>query len=583
LSKPDALTQRYFGDVALMRKLWREIRPFWPQLIICLLAVLSAMVIAIAFPLPLRLGVDNVIAGEPLNRWFAYFVPDSIENRKNYLLLFAIGMWVGLGVALQVRGLIWAVLRTWVGEHMIMRLRAKLFRHSQTLSLGFHDEKGVADSLYRIQYDALAIEQVSTNGLIPLVGEIATVVGVVVAMAIVDWQLTIVTAVVTPFLLLVTHLYRGHLRRRWSRSKSIESSVVGVVQEVLASLRVVKAFGQETRELERFSDHAYRGVRAKVRAVALESSFGMLVGTTVAIGSGVVMGIGVWHVQSGTLTQGGLAQIIIYLMMLYKPLENIGLKFGILQQALASANRAFALLEESPDVVEKPDARAVDTVRGEVEFAGVEFDYGEGHRVLHELSFRAAAGSKVGISGHTGSGKTTLISLLMRFYDPSSGVIRLDGVDLRDYRLDDLRRQFAIVLQDTVLFSGTIAENIAYGKPDANRSEIVEAATLANADEFIRRLPEGYDSEVGERGMRLSGGERQRIALARAFLRDAAILILDEPTSAVDVKTESLVMEAIERLMQGRTTFMISHRPNTLDACDVRLVLDRGRLVSAGV
>jgi ATP-binding cassette subfamily B protein len=319
---------------------------------------------------------------------------------------------------------------------------------------------------------------------------------------------------------------------------------------------------------------------ARIRYAMGEGIFGLLVGLTTAVGTAAVLFLGMRHVQAGVLTLGQLLLVLGYLSQLYAPLKTISKKVGDLEASLASAERAFALLDAAPDVAERPNARPLARARGAVAFRNVWFAYGTDQPVLHDISFEIAAGTRLGIAGTTGAGKTTLVSLLTRFYDPTAGQILLDGVDLRDYKLGDLRNQFAIVLQEPVLFSTSIAENIAYGRPDAGDDEIVAAARAANAHDFIMNLPQSYETLVGERGMRLSGGERQRISLARAFLKDAPILILDEPTSSVDVKTEAAIMEAMERLMQGRTTVMIAHRLSTLATCDTRLEIEHGRLVT---
>jgi ATP-binding cassette subfamily B protein len=316
-----------------------------------------------------------------------------------------------------------------------------------------------------------------------------------------------------------------------------------------------------------------------VRLALVEGGNALAIGLTTAVGTALVLGIGARHVQSGQLSVGDLVLVMGYLAQLYLPLQTIQKSILTLQSSLASAERALALLDEREEVPERPDALPLQRARGALEVRGVGFGYLPGVPVLRDVSFSLPAGSRLGIAGETGAGKSTLVSLLTRFYDVSEGRILLDGVDLRDYRLADLRAQFGIVLQDTVLFSTSVAENIAYARPEATRQEIVEAARAANADGFISALPEGYETLVGERGMRLSGGERQRLSLARAFLRDAPMLILDEPTSAVDVRTEAAIMDAMERLMSGRTTIMIAHRLGTLEGCDVRLELAGGRVV----
>jgi ATP-binding cassette subfamily B protein len=371
------------------------------------------------------------------------------------------------------------------------------------------------------------------------------------------------------------------LRLQSRKIKKYESATLSVVKEVLSALRVVKAFGQEDRERERFVRHSSRGMRARIRLSLGEGGLGLLIGLTTALGTAAVLFIGVRSVQTGTLTLGELLLVMGYLSQLYGPLKIVSRKVASLQSHLASAERAFSLLDEAPDVTERPHARRVSRARGAVTFRQVSFAYDGGPPILHDLSFDVPAGARAGVAGETGSGKSTLVSLLTRFYDPTAGQILLDGVDLRDFRLADLRHQFAIVLQEPVLFSTSIAENIAYGRLGASDEEIVQAAKAANAHDFIVDLPDGYETHVGERGMRLSGGERQRVALARAFLKDAPLLIMDEPTSSVDVRTEAGIMEAMERLVHNRTSFTIAHRLGTLRNCDLMLVLEGGRLVDA--
>jgi ATP-binding cassette subfamily B protein len=424
------------------------------------------------------------------------------------------------------------------------------------------------------------VQWITTQGLIPLVTSAVTLVSMIFITALIDLQLALVAMAVSPLLLLILRTYGQRLRSGWRGQKKLESSTLSVVGETLGGIRVVKAFGQEDREKERFTRKASETLRARIRLSFHEGGLGLMVGLVIAAGEAAVIFIGVRNVQAGTLTLGDLLLVMGYLSQLYRPLQSISKKVGDLQGSMASAERTFALLDQSPEVIEKPNAMPLSRARGALSFQNISFAYeGENNPVLQNVSFEVLPGTRIGIAGATGAGKTTLVSLLTRFYDPTSGRIMLDGVDLRDYRIGDLRNQFAIVLQEPVLFSTSIAENIAYANPDATYEEIMAAAQAANAHAFITSLPEGYDTQVGERGMRLSGGERQRISLARAFLKDAPILVLDEPTSSVDMKTEAVIMEAMTRLMRGRTTFMIAHRLSTLANCDARLQIEGGRVI----
>lgn len=566
------------SDLALFARILRQARPYWLHILALFLISLLATPVALLNPVPLKIAVDSVLGSDPLPGLLEPIVPQALQSSQERLLILAALLVIAIALLTHLQSLGKSLLRSYVGEKLILDFRAGLFRHAQRLSLAYHDTKGTADSIYRIQYDTNAVQYVAIDGVIPFVTSGVTLIAMFWVTAHLDLHLALIALGVTPFLTVYTGVYRRHVRPRYKQLKRIESSGLSVVQEVLTSLRVVKAFGQEDREQSRFMRHHRRGLVARLKLMMAEGGLSTLTGVTTAVATAAVLFVGVRHVQTGVLTLGELLLVMSYLGQLYSPIKTIGRKVAGLQNYLASAERAFGLLDRTPEVVDKVNARSLSKARGEISFREVSFSYPEGPPVLEGVSFRIAVGEKVGIAGETGAGKSTLVSLATRFYDPSEGEVRLDGVDMREYRLSDLRDQFAIVLQDTVLFSTTIAENISYARPGARDEELEAAARAANAHDFIVELPDGYDTGVGEKGMRLSGGERQRIALARAFLKDSPILILDEPTSSVDIDTEALIMEAMERLMEGRTTLMIAHRLGTLANCDRLLVLEDGRV-----
>jgi ATP-binding cassette, subfamily B, bacterial len=396
----------------------------------------------------------------------------------------------------------------------------------------------------------------------------------------IDWPLAVVVIATMPFLVGITRARLSQLKGSWKHVKLLDSNALSVVQETLGAIRVVKAFSREEYERERFVEKSQKRLREMLRVQTLQMKFDLASTLVFGISSALTFSIGILHVRNGSLSLGSLLLVISYLGQLYGPLRSVTKKISDVQSSLAGAERAFAVLDETPDVNDRPGARGMDRATGAIEFRHVTFGYSAGHPVLHDVSFRAPAGARVGIAGATGAGKTTLLTLMTRFYDPSSGEILIDGTDLRELKLTDLRNQFAIVHQDPVLFSTSLAENILYGRPGASQADVEAAARAANAHDFIVQLPDGYDTLVGERGMRLSGGERQRVALARAFLKDAPVLLLDEPTSSVDVKTESMIIEALDRLMVGRTTFMIAHRLSALERCDILLEVADGRVTT---
>ena len=569
-------------DFVLYRRLLGQVRPYWPHLTgILLLSLLSAP-LALLNPLPLKIAVDSVIGTHPLPRFLERLVPEFATRTDAGRLALTAGLVVVIALSSQLRDFAASMLTAYTGEKLLRNFRAQLFGHVQRLSLSYQETRGTADSTYRIQYDAASVQQIAAEGMIPFVTSVFTVGALIYVTARMNWQLALVALSISPALYLVSQTYRSRLRSQSRAAKKIESSALSVVQEVLSAARVVKAFCQEDREVARFFRRCSEGMRARIRIASLEGAFGLLLALVTAVGMAAVLLIGVRSVRTGALTLGELLLVIGYLTQLYSPLKTMSKKMALMQSHLAGAERAFALLDESPDVTERPNARPLSRAKGAVAFRNVWFAYEKGPPVLSDISFQIRPGARVGIVGSTGAGKSTLVNLLPRFYDPTQGQILLDGRDLREYKLADLRNQFAIVLQEPLLFSTSIGENIAYARAGAGKEEIMAAAKAANAHEFIIGLPKGYETQVGERGMRLSGGERQRISLARAFLKGAPVLILDEPTSSVDARTEAGIVEAMERLMRGRTTFIIAHRLSTLKHCDILIRIEHGRVLSAG-
>lgn len=568
---------RQYSDSALYRRLGILARPCWPQLLGLLVLSALATPLALLLPVPLKIAVDSALGSHPLPGFLDPVVPSG-RLEQGHALAIAIALLVVVMLLSQLQKSAVSVVSAYTGEKLLMRMRSRLFHHVQRLSLSYHDVRGTADSAYSIQYDAMSIQWIVVTGLIPAIQAVFLLVGIAYVTALIDLQLALVALTVAPVLFVVTNAYRRRLRNGWRSAKELESSALYVVQEVLTGLRLVKAFSQEQREHDRFVARSTEGMAARIALTTVDGIFGLMIALTTAAGSAVVLYVGVNHVRSGRITLGELLVVMGYLTQLYEPLTTLSRQAGKVQSSLASAERAFKLLDEPNDVPEQDHARRLCRARGDVEFRDVTFAYGPGRPALACISFKVAAGCRVGIAGTTGSGKSTLASLLMRFYDPTEGQILLDGVDLRDYSLADLRSQFALVLQEPIVFGTTIVENIAYARPDALMDEIVCAAQAANAHDFILGLPDGYDTIVGERGATLSGGERQRISLARAFLKDAPILVLDEPTSSVDIRTEAVIIEAMERLMSGRTTFLIAHRLGTLEACDMRVDIEDGRV-----
>jgi len=565
------------SDLNTVRRAYREAQGSTRWLFLIVLLELLAIPLVLLTPLPLAIAVDSALGNEPLPSIVAAVVPGRLESSAQSVLLLACVFQVVVVFLVHARGVLATYLQTSTGERITVRLRARLLSHAQLLSFAVHDTRGTADSIYRIQYDAPALQDLVLVSFIPLVTAVSTLGFMLAVIAGIDLALALVALAATPLLYAAARHYRRRIKPRYVELKRIESRALNAVQEIFSALRVIKAFGRENAEQQRFTAESEQGADVRVRVYVSEELFNLAVSLLTASGTALVLYLGISRVSSGALTLGSLLLVLSYLSQLYGPLQVISRQSGRMQGKITSAERVIELLDERPAIAEPRHPLPLGRCQGRIAIRNVSFAYGD-VSVLQHVSLDVPPGTRVGIAGRTGAGKSTLLNLLLRFYDPTEGSIQLDGRDIRKLRLSDLRRQFGVVLQEPFLFSSTIGDNIAYSRPGAGREAITAAATAAGVHDFVQSLPAGYDTPVGERGMRLSGGERQRISLARAFLKDAPILLLDEPTSSVDVRTEAEIMVAMDRLMVGRTTFMIAHRLSTLDHCELMVEIHDARL-----
>ncbi len=539
--------------------------------------VLLSTLMALLSPWPLAILIDTVLGNKPLPSLLGAFGGMSVYT------LLAVAVVSGLIITALEHGL--AVVDDYVNtkldQSMVLDLRSDLFRHAQRLSMAFHDTKRTGTLMYQINNQAAAVGGV-TVAVPPLLQSTLTLIGMFVVTVLIEPILALMALTVVPFIYYSAGYYTRRIEPDLRNVRRLEGQSLTIVHEAMAMLRVIVAFGREGFEYARFRKQGEEAVNARVRLTVRQTMFSLAVTMITAIGSALVLGFGAYRVLKGDLTAGELLVVIGYVAAMYKPLEQISNTVSTLQEQFMSFRHSLDLLETEPDIEEKPGATELTRAKGHVVFEDVCFSY-EGRRdTLKHASFESRAGQRVAIVGPTGAGKSTLLSLLPRFYDPQSGRIVLDGHDVRDLTLASLRAQASVVLQEPLLFSGTIADNIRYGALEAGEQDVIEAAKAANAHDFVSALPKGYETELGERGARLSGGERQRISVARAFLKDAPILILDEPTSSIDSKTETVILDALERLMAGRTTFMVAHRLSTIGDSDLILVINHGEIVEQG-
>jgi ABC-type multidrug transport system fused ATPase/permease subunit len=546
------------------------------SVVLTILASLAALLT----PWPLQIVVDHVLEKHPVSAALSR-VLGSMAQGPMALLVAAVVASLLIALGMNSLHVLTNYVNTKIDQYITLDFRSQLFLHAQRMSLAFHDRRRSGMLIYMInnQGDAPA-------GLImtlPMLAESAlTLMGMFWISLRMDWELALVSLTVVPFLYYSVGYYATHIQDRLQKVRGLEGESLAVIHESLSMMRVIVAFGREEHEYRRFRQQTINAVGERVKVTVRQTVFSLVVNMITAVGSTLVLGLGAYHVKEGRLTVGQMLVVIAYIAAVYKPLETISYTIGSLQERFISLKSAFGLLDTEPDIKDVPQAKVLRHAVGRVTFERIHFSYSGRTDTLKDISFDAKPGNVIGIVGPTGAGKSTLVSLLPRFYDPQQGLILLDGEDIRKLTIKSLRSQVSMVLQEPLLFSGTIAENIRYGRLEATEQEIIAAAEAANAHDFIARLPQKYDTMLGERGAAISGGERQRISIARAFLKNAPILILDEPTSSVDSKTEGVILEALDRLMVGRTTFMIAHRLSTLHQVDLILVLNNGELVEEG-
>ncbi|PYK82286.1 MAG: ABC transporter ATP-binding protein [Verrucomicrobia bacterium] len=567
--------------MSIYRRVFRYYRPFLPQTIVGLLLSLLGVGLNLLKVWPFKIIVDDFLRPNPTPRGDPH-------------------TWIPLlCLALVVIQFFWGVIN-WatnyilvnVGLQALLKLRTDLYAYLQSLSLKYHDVRRSSDLSFRVAYDSQSIQTIYNKGFTGIFGSVVTLIGTFAIMVRLDWQLTLLSLSIVPLIIAAIYFFAHRIRRESTFIQEQESAVLAQAQEGLSSIRMVHAFGREQYEVMQFHQQAQQSLQANLRLTLTNVNSALVISTLMVFGTAAMYYLGTLHVLAGTLTLGSLLVFSAYLLMLYQPLESITYTAWAMEGATAGAKRCFEVLDREDDVVDSPNAVAIEFAKGAIGFQNVSFGYalatasppggGQGRLVLHDVDLRIEPNQMIAIVGGTGAGKSTLLSLVPRFYDPTSGSVALDGRNVREIKKKSLRAQIGIVLQDTLLFSTTIRENIAYGRPDASDDEIIDAAKRAQADEFIRQLPNGYANTVGERGGQLSVGQRQRIGIARAFLKNAPVLLLDEPTSALDPTTEAAIMETIKDLMRGRTTLIATHRLATIHDVDRIVVLERGRIVEQG-
>jgi ATP-binding cassette, subfamily B, bacterial len=545
--------------------LWRLTKPYRRRTAFSVFSLLAATATALAPPYLAKYALDDAIKGHGGTRLFvvvAIFIAAGLGNWATYYLE--------------------TYMTGWVGERILADLRVHLFAHLQKLSLGFFERNRAGVIISRLTNDVEAIDQLVTDGVTSLVQNVLTLLGTAVILFILDWRLALATCGVIPLMSVATAIFRKRNARAYSEVRERLGLVTATLAEDISGMRVVQAFTREQAAFANFRAVAQRYRQANMQTVILNGIYFPIVDLLSTVALAVVLAYGGHLYFSGTLTLGTLFAFMLYVQNFFDPVQQLSQLYNMFLSATAALDKIMGVLDEPPEVIDRPGARELARIEGRVAFEGVRFRYGRGDEVLHGIDVDVPAGTTVALVGHTGAGKSTIAKLLARFYEPTHGRITIDGVDLNDVSQASLRRQLGVVPQEGFLFAGTVAENIAFGKPDASADEIVRAAQTVGAHEFILRLEDGYETQLGERGSRLSLGQRQLVAFARALLADPRILILDEATSSVDIGTERRIEEALRILLAERTAFIIAHRLSTIRDADLIVVLERGRVIESG-
>src|SRR5262245_25002163 len=580
--KPEAEVLKKSGGPGMTRLVLDLVRPYRGWLIIVFVAMVFETAMSLAAPWPLKVIIDNVVGKHKLPEYLAWLRDFAVGEHTLALAMAAAVGTVLIAIIGAVAGYIDNYYTESVAQYVANDLRERIYHHLQRLSLRYYDKQQIGTLLSTITTDVGTIQSFASTALLAILVDALNIIGMLVLMLYLNFDFALVAVGVTPFLLLFVARFKKAVKKATHEVRKHQSDIVTVVQQGLDSMRTVQAFGRETTEEKRLDVVSRETIEAALKARRVKSLLSPIVSVTVACCVAFVLWRAAGLILRDAMTVGALTVFLSYLNKFFKPVQDLAKMTNVIAQAAVGLERVQAILEADTVIPQKPEARDPGSLKGDIAFENVAFAYDPAAPVLRGVNLSIKAGQRVGVCGPTGSGKSTVLSLIPRFYDPTTGCVRIDGADVTDYKLDALRGQVGFVLQDTVLFVGTIRENIAYGRTDARDEEIIAAAKMANAHEFISRMPNGYDSMVGERGLSLSGGQRQRIGIARAILRNSPILILDEPTAALDTESEKRVMEGLERLMQGRTVITIAHRLSTIRDADKIIVLKDGVVVEEG-